>query len=355
MNKTVVIVGTGAMAATMVDTFRRAGIAVASVVSGDPTRAADFALWAGIPRNSTNLAEELRKTSPDAVYIANKSSEHAPATIKALNAGFPVLCEKPLALSENELGEVIEAARRSRILCMEGLWTLCLPAFQRFIELAGSQSIGRPTHLTASFGYPVDSDRDPILLNATEGGVLSDRAIYLISLALNVLGPVRTVEAISERNIRGIDQHVSIQLLHERGGQSQLSASLTSLLSNSATLAFTEGVARLDPPLIGAEALSVQINSFRPRPQGMLPSKSFRARLREWPALRRAARLRERLAHSNFSFGADQYLPEVRHFFSALEAGESESKLIPFQHSRDVHNLIDRVRTASERIQEQHN
>ena len=86
------------MAATMMLTFAQAGVRVNAVASHDPQRARRFASTFGIPM-ATDLHSLLRSTEVDAVYIANATAEHATTTIAALEAGKPVLCEKPLALS----------------------------------------------------------------------------------------------------------------------------------------------------------------------------------------------------------------------------------------------------------------
>ena len=200
------------MAAAMMSTFAQAGVRVTAVASRDPERAVGSRAPSGSRPPVRILAPLLHSSEFDAVYIANASAEHATTAIAALEAGKAVLCEKPLALSANEAERVAEVARRTGKLCMEGIWTAFLPAYRRFLELARAKACGEPIHLFADFGYPVSEKALPRLFSPAAGGVLLDRGIYLVALALNVFGPVERVDARLDVTAQGVDQHASLQL-----------------------------------------------------------------------------------------------------------------------------------------------
>jgi predicted dehydrogenase len=65
--------------------------------------------------------DELLASDIDAVYIATLPDSHAEYSIKALNAGKPVLCEKPATLNLPQLVEVLEVAKATNLLFMEGM------------------------------------------------------------------------------------------------------------------------------------------------------------------------------------------------------------------------------------------
>ena len=150
----------------------------AIVTSGLHMRHADrFAEAFGIPDAYGDQHRMLARADIDAVYIANAAALHRGSAVAALQAGKAVLCEKPLALDSAGGAQVAAAARRADRLCMEGLWTLFLPAYQRFIALAESQSCGAPGHLSAGFGSPEEAGGR--LMSPDAGGVLLDRGVYL--------------------------------------------------------------------------------------------------------------------------------------------------------------------------------
>jgi predicted dehydrogenase len=66
-------------------------------------------------------ADELLASGINAVYIATLPNSHAAYTIMALNAGIPVLCEKPVTLNLTELDKVLAVARATNVLFMEGM------------------------------------------------------------------------------------------------------------------------------------------------------------------------------------------------------------------------------------------
>lgn len=342
------VVGTGSMAAAMMSTFALAGVRVTAVASRDPERGRRFANAFAIPTAAEDLGALLRTDNVDAIYIANATADHARTAIAALQAGKAVLCEKPLVCSVDEAQRVTEAVRRSGRLCMEGLWTAFLPAYQRFQELGRSRACGLPIQLSADFGYPVDEKALPRLLSPTAGGVLLDRGVYLIALALNVFGPVEQIDAQIRASADGVDQHASLQLAHRGGGQSQLSVSFTALMSNSATLACSAGSISLEDPLIGAETVSI----CRAAPTPLSPEKGQtlglkqRAvrRLRQQSFLRRLKRAFPGACREHLSYGADQYLPQLRHFIGRLRAGAIESDVLPLALSLDIQRVVEGAR-----------
>ena len=342
------VIGTGSMAASMMSTFGQAGVRVIAVASRDLQRSRRFASAFGIPNASNDLGSVLRSAEVDAVYIANTAAEHATTAIAALEAGKAVLCEKPLALSSEEAARVAEVARRMGKLCMEGIWTHFLPAYRRFFELAQTKTCGQPTHLFAAFGYPAREDVLPRLFSPAAGGVLLDRGIYLVALALKVFGPVERINARLDVTAHGVDQQASVQLSHSGGGQSQLSASYTSLMSNTAALACSGGVIRIEEPLIGSETVSMQLMAAkRTSPQDptlpLGPRQRLVRTLRKSPLLRRIKRAVPNARREYLSYGRDQYLPQLEHFLDLLKAGARESGIVPLELSLAIQRVIGQV------------
>lgn len=348
------IIGTGRMAATMMSTFRRAGVPVTAVASRDAERGRKFASACAI-QTSGDLDSILRRNDCDAVYVANASKDHAATTIAALNAGKAVLCEKPVALSAHDAERVATAANQAGKLCMEAIWTPFLPAYQHFLELAHAKHCGEPTHLFADFGYPVSESTLPRLLSPSAAGVLLDRGIYLVALAISIFGPAESVDAQLVTDAQGLDEHASLLLRHQAGGQSQLAASYTALMSNTASLACSEGMIRLEEPLIGAETvftrriIPAQNLPFEPGELSGVKQNIVRG-LRQRPLLRRIKRALPNVRREYLTYGPDPYLPQLHHFVGLLKAGAGQSDVVPLQLSLDIQRVTDRARADQKHL-----
>jgi len=348
------VIGTGRMAETMVATMARAPeVQVTGVASssGNVDRARRLAAKFGVPNPYADAAPLLARDDIDLIYIANGTSAHAATSIAALQAGKAVLCEKPFATTLAEGRRVAEAARQSGCLFMEAIWTPFIPAYERLFELARTHAIGAPAHLSASVGYPVSPSAHPRLFDTDGGGVLLDLAVYPITLALKLFGPIETVEASLVRTAGGLDSHANLLLGHKSGGQSQLAASLTNLLSNTAVVAGPSGSITLEPPLLGAERITIR----RPKPAGGAASgdlsatklKKLLRELRSVPALRRLRRYLSDGICEQHSYGASEYGAQLQHVLGLLRSQRRESDVIPIEFSLEVLGVIDALRSGA--------
>ncbi|MEO1135733.1 MAG: Gfo/Idh/MocA family oxidoreductase [Pseudomonadota bacterium] len=337
------VIGTGAMAAAMMPAMRLSReVDVVAVASGNDARARAFAETHGIRDVYGEAGVMLREQTIDAVYIANATGKHSETAIAALLAGKHVLCEKPFALTAVEGEKVLAAARESGKLFMEGLWTHFLPAYQRVHALVRDAAVGEPKHLTAAYGYPTTPELRPRLFRRDDGGVLLDVAVYPISLALRLLGPVADVTAIVTRNQERIDTDAAIQLRHENGGVSQLSASFDTLTSNTAVLSGRRGAVTIPAPVFGAEQVIVETAAPRGPADDAGASSKFKAALKQVPILRK---LKSALGGGeHHPYGRDQYLPQLTHFLSLIAAGKTESDIASHALSLDTLRVLDRIR-----------
>lgn len=332
------VVGTGRMAAVMMNALRRVdGIDVRAVVSPSPSRARQFAADHGIAVAYDQLDDFLNDRGVTAVYIANRNAEHAAATIAALVAGKSVLCEKPFAVSVAEGHAILSAARASGRLFMEAMWTPFLPAYAALRRVVQEGSAGTARHLHFEFGYPTNRQRDPQLFVPDTGGVVLDRAAYGISLAQQILGEVAKVDA-ALRVLDGIDVDASLLLTHRDGGCSQLTLSLTSLLFNTATVACDRGYIGLVRPTIGSEGVFMQLSNSPGESAGGAGKLSQKARLKQrlqqYPLVRRFGAARKAPRVTRHSYGADPYEHQVRHFIGLLRADRLESDVNT--HARSI-------------------
>lgn len=155
------------------------GIEVAGVAARDPERARTYAETHEIPSIYTDYTELISDPDIDAVYNALPPSLHARWSIAALEAGKPVLCEKPFALSVDDVEAMLDAEKRSGLLLMEAQHTYYHPRHARIREIVRSGMLGEVTHIEAQFDVSVPETPDELRWNgAIGGGALWDLGVY---------------------------------------------------------------------------------------------------------------------------------------------------------------------------------
>ena len=131
----------------------------------------------------------LASPAIDAVYIPLPNHLHVPWTIKALEAGKHVLCEKPIALRADQFDGLIEARDQSGMHAAEALMIAHHPQFVRARELVQSGAIGTLRHVDAVFSYNNAGDTTNIRHDPSKGGGgLYDIGVYTCSAARLVSG-----------------------------------------------------------------------------------------------------------------------------------------------------------------------
>ncbi len=338
----VAVIGTGYIAHTMIAAIGHvAGMQVVAICSRTAERARLVADSLGVATAYGTIDAVLADPAVDMVYIGNSSADHADVAIRALEAGKAVLGEKPFAVDSAEAERVVAAARRTGTLFMEAVATPFLPAVRAALDQAASGGLGMVRHLSASFGYPATPTSHPGLYADVGGGVLLDRAIYLVTLARLALGPIEHSRASVTRDRGGIDTEAALLLTHAGGATSQLTASLTTLLGNGMTISGDRGAVTVSAPLLATEQIMTETAGLPERPA---TSAGTRHALKERPLVRRLASL-ARLRKTRFvPFGRSPYVPELEHFRDLYRAGAQESPVLPLQLSLDVMRVLDSAR-----------
>jgi len=157
---------------------------IVAISSRNEAKARQAADKLGIPRAYGSYEELLADPEIDAVYNPLPNHLHVPWSIRALEAGKHVLCEKPIALSSAEGRQLVEAARKHpRLKVMEAFMYRHHPQWKRTREIVESGGIGELRTIQSFFSY-FNADPDNIR-NQPEigGGGLMDIGCYPISLS----------------------------------------------------------------------------------------------------------------------------------------------------------------------------
>jgi D-xylose 1-dehydrogenase (NADP+, D-xylono-1,5-lactone-forming) len=215
---------------------------VVAIASRDPERAKQMADGFEGARAAGSYDALLADPEVDAVYIPLVNSEHKPWTLRALEAGKHVLCEKPLGLDRAEAEEMAAAAKRSGKHLMEAAMYRFHPRTRAFVE-----SLADPIYVQASFGFTLKNKTDYRFVSTMGGGALLDVGFYVVSVARWILG--EPTEVLARSRLRdGTDLTTSALLQFAGGKTAAVWASFESAEDQELTVVTHEGAYRLGRP-----------------------------------------------------------------------------------------------------------
>jgi predicted dehydrogenase len=237
------ILATGGIAATFTeDLLTLEDAEVAAVGSRTLGAARAFADRFGIPRAYGSWAELAADPDIDIVYVATPHSAHHAASALCLDAGKAVLCEKPLTLDAAQAEDLFRRAEAKGVFFMEAMWTRCVPAVLRMVEMVRGGVIGEPRLVTADFSVVLDGDPEHRVRNpALGGGALLDLGVYPLTISRLVFGAPSAIRSVAMLTPEGVDDTTAVALGHQGGGVSSLTCSISVDGTWSATIAGTEG------------------------------------------------------------------------------------------------------------------
>jgi predicted dehydrogenase len=130
----------------------------------------------------------------DAVYISLPNHLHCQWSVKALNAGKHVLCEKPFAMNVSEVESMIKAARENDRLLVEAVSSRWHPRMIRLIDYVKAGNIGQVISIDSSFTFPASIEGNYRLTPAMGGGALFDVGVYPLHAITALVGDDASVE-----------------------------------------------------------------------------------------------------------------------------------------------------------------
>lgn len=190
------------------------------IASRDLERAQATASKLGLPKTYGSYEDLLADPEIDAIYNPLPNHLHVPWSIKALEAGKHVLCEKPIGLNAAQAQQLVDAAaQHPHLKVMEAFMYRFHPQWQRARELVQGGSIGELRTIQTVFSYYLDDPTN--IRNRAEvgGGALYDIGCYPISISRFIFdAEPRRVSAIAEFDPRfGTDRLTSAILDFGRG------------------------------------------------------------------------------------------------------------------------------------------
>jgi xylose dehydrogenase (NAD/NADP) len=225
-----------------------------AVAGRDPKRTAAFAAATRLEQTFASYAEMLASDAIDAVYVALPNALHTEWTVRALEAGKHVLCEKPFAWTPQDADRCFDVAAQRGLVCGEGFMWRTHPQTVLARQLVAEGAIGSLSTIRAALRTTVGPGdiRGSVEL---AGGSLGDLGCYCVS-AVRLFGgePSR---ASAEAVFDGVDVRIAGMLRCAGGVIGTFDTALDLPRSDELELIGTDGVLRLPDPWLCREGAVV--------------------------------------------------------------------------------------------------
>jgi predicted dehydrogenase len=253
------ILGTGGIAMVFVSDLQLTDSGVVSAVGSRTQGSADrFADEFGIERRHSSYESLVADPAVDVVYVATPHPMHRDNAILALNAGKPVLVEKPFAMSASEATEIVTAARQRGLFAMEAMWTRFLPHVAVIRDWLEQGALGEIVTVTADHGQWFAEDPGfRLFAPQLGGGALLDLGVYPVSFASMILGTPDRIVSISAPAFTGVDAQTSMLFGYEGGAQAVLTCTLRAKSPTRASIVGTDAMIELDGDFYAPTAVTL--------------------------------------------------------------------------------------------------
>jgi D-xylose 1-dehydrogenase (NADP+, D-xylono-1,5-lactone-forming) len=164
-----------------------------AVASRDAARAEEYAATWNIPRSYGSYEALLEDPDIEAVYISLPNNLHCEWSIRAVDAGKHVLCEKPMAPRASEVEQAFDAAESAGRFLAEAFMYRHNPQAKRLRELVDDGAIGDLRLVRSCFSYSLFDAENIRLRTDVEGGSLMDVGCYCVSGSRLLAGEPETV------------------------------------------------------------------------------------------------------------------------------------------------------------------
>lgn len=187
MSLQVAILGAGSIARKFAQAVRLTqDTELCAVASKSEARAQTLAQEMDIPRAYGDYERMLNDSPAELVYVATTNNFHYDNVMLCLNSGKHVLCEKPLAMTAQEVRLLAQTAQERGLFLMEGMWSCFLPAVLKAREWVAQGRVGTVSLATYTGGINAPATHR-IFNRKLGGGALYDLGCYPIEIVNFVL------------------------------------------------------------------------------------------------------------------------------------------------------------------------
>ncbi|PWT97621.1 MAG: hypothetical protein C5B52_13525 [Bacteroidetes bacterium] len=292
------------------------------VAVGSRTKESALAFAREFPVAHIHDSYEALAANPevDVIYISTPHNLHKENTVMCLNAGKPVLCEKPFAMNLHEVQQMVDVARDRKVFLMEALWTKFMPHYRTTVDLVKSGKLGTIKSMLVNFGFaPAPPVPARLFDPALGGGTILDIGIYNVFITISMMGIPDVVEASITPTAEGVDEQCAVLFKYKNGALAQLFSTFSSNLATEADINGNKGRIRLTTRFYEPSA-TIEYYPERVDSKQIIPVEK----------------------ESGFGY---QY--EARHVGECLQKGLIESPLMSFKESIELISLLDKIRNVA--------
>lgn len=289
------------------------GHSIGAVGSRSLSNAENFAAEFG-GKAYGSYEELVNDPSIDAVYVATPHPAHHDNVIMALNAGKPVLCEKPFSVNAVQAQAMVDAASKNQVALMEAMWARFLPHYAKVREIVASGVLGQILSIHADHGQRLaDRDIARLVEPSLAGGALLDLGIYPISFAHMILGNPTSITSSAVMTDKGVDAQSSMIFSYKDGAQAVLTTTMMEQTPCRAVVAGLNGWLEIDRTFYNPASMRVVMND---------------GTVTEYP-------------NTYFGHGLRE---QAESFKQLVQAGRLESEILTWQDTVDIMKSMDTVR-----------
>lgn len=191
---------------------------IGAVASRNQSKANRFAEKYKVAKAYGNYQALLKDPDIDIIYIATPHNSHEQLSIAALEAGKHVLCEKPLAVNQSQVQQMIAVAQEEGRFLMEAFWAKFNPSIKKVLALIDKGVIGAVNYVNADFTFYREDPDDSRMLNMDlAGGSLLDMGVYPLFLAYSIFGNPEQILATGRFHQTGADIQTAAILKFKNG------------------------------------------------------------------------------------------------------------------------------------------
>ena len=299
-------IGSGSIAKATARSITKGNHQITAVYSRTREKAEAFAEKYGAKVYSSP-DEMLEKADIDGVYIATPHTSHLEYSVKALQAGKSVLCEKPVGVSTEEVELILKASRDNNAYFCEAMWTWFSDVALQVKKWVSEKQTGeiKSVHIDYAFPGIMMSKNSRLLKPETAGGALLDIGIYPVTYCYNLFDVPEKIKCTGTLK-NGIDVEETI-ILGYGGFECELEISLMKL-KEGCKITGTEG--------------EISVPLFH---------------------MGRTATLKTKTKKETFT-GKTDYLTEFSRAAKEIKRGMTESAYVPHKATVECMKILDECR-----------
>lgn len=300
-------IGSGNIAESTARDILRGAHSIVSVYGRNEEKVRAFAQKYGA-QSFTDFESAVSRADVDGVYIATPHTSHVDYAVRAMRLGKPVLCEKPVGVSVQDVDTLINTAKEENIYFCEAMWTWFSDVALTVKNWVQSGEIGSVKEVVINYAFPgvLMPKNSRVLMPETAGGALLDIGIYPITYCYNLFGYPKDIRC-RGRLKNGIDISETVTLQYD-GFDCTLHMSLCTLKENC-IIKGTKGTVSLPA-------------FFHMASKAVLKYENGRQVFK----------------------GKTDYLTEFTRAAQEIRAGRKESVYIPFAATRNCMLILDECR-----------